>query len=172
MPNGIFPVPEFDYVSSRAVRMRPGLAVRVRRRWRRSRLDDELARGTDPSTSAELSLRAAQLRSSAERSRVANKLVETLGDARGPNLGAFRINTRRQHAKIRQYADDLQALVLRLRDDRPIDVQGAAMTARLVDSGASPLHREGGQGLQVALLAARDALEVTHRDTYILARAA
>jgi hypothetical protein len=172
MPNGIFPVPEFNYESSRAARARPSLAVRMRTRWRRSRLDDELARGSDPSTSAELSLRAAQLLSSAERSRLAKKLVETLGDARGPNLGAFRTKTRRQHAEIRQYADDLQALVLRLRDDRPIDVQGAAMTARLVDNGASPLHREGGQDLQDALLAARAVLEVTHRDTHVLARAA
>jgi hypothetical protein len=172
VPNAIFPVPEFHSEPSRAVRTRPSLAVRMRTHWGRSRLDDELARATDPSTSAELSLRAAQLRSFAERSRLANELVKALGDARGPNLGAFRAKTRRQHARIRQYSDELLALVRRLRGDQPIDVRGAAMTARLVNNRAGPLYREGGQDLQDALLAARDALEVTHRGTHVLARAA
>jgi hypothetical protein len=172
MPNGIFPVPEFRSNPSRAVRTGPSLAVRIRTRGGRNRLDDELARGTDPSVSPELRLRAAQLRSPAERSRLANALVEALGDARGPNLGAFRVKTRRQHAAIRDYADDVLALVLRLRDDRPIDVRGAAMTARLVNNGASPLHRESGQDLQDAILAARVALDVTQRATPDLARAA
>ena len=172
MPNGIFPVPELHSQSRRVVRDRPNLAVRLRTRWRRDRLDDELARGTDPSVSPELGLRAAQLRSPAERARLANALVEALGDARGPNLGAFRIKARQQHGVIRDYADDLLALVLRLRDDRPIDVRGAAMTARLVNNGASPLHRESGQDLQDAILAARVALDVSQRTTPDLARAA
>jgi hypothetical protein len=172
MPNGIFPVPEFRSDPSRAVRTRPSLAVRIRTRWRRKRLDEELAHGTDPSVSPELRLRAAQLRAPAERSRLANALVEALGDARGPNLGAFRVKTRRQHAAIRDYADDVLALVARLRDERPIDVRGAAMTARLVNNGAGPLHRESGQELRDALLAARVALDVTQRAAPDLARAA
>lgn len=172
MPNGIFPVPDFRSKPSRAVRTRPSLAVRIRVRWRRNRLDDELVRGTDPSVSPELSLRVAQLRSPAERSRLANALVEALGDARGPNLGAFRVKTRRRHAAIRNYADDLLGLVLRLRDDQPIDVRGAAMTARLVNNGASPLHRESGPDLRDAILAARVALDAAHQDTRDLATAA
>jgi hypothetical protein len=172
MPNGIFPVPEFHSQPRRPVRDRPSLAVRMRARWRRDRLDDELARGTDPSVSPELGLRAAQLLSPAERARLANALVEALGDARGPNLGAFRVKTRQQHGLIRDSADDLLALVLRLRDDRPIDVRGAAMTARLVNNGGSPLHREGGQHLRDGLLAARAALDGTQRATHDLARAA
>jgi hypothetical protein len=82
MPNGIFPVPPFDSPFSHTAATRPGLAVRLRTWFRRNRLDEELARGLDPATSAELSLRAAQLRSPGERSRLANGLVETLGDAR------------------------------------------------------------------------------------------
>lgn len=172
MPSGIFPVPKFRSTPSSSIRRRPSLAVRVRTRWRRDRLDEELARGAVPATSAELSLRAAQLRSRAERSRLANSLVETLGDARGPNLGAFTTKARRQHAAIRESADDLMALVLRLRDDQPISVRGAAMTARLLSDGASPLHRDSGQDLQHAIRAARFALDATGAATQDLATAA
>jgi hypothetical protein len=172
MPSGIFPVPEFRSKPSRTVRTRPGLAVRIRTRWRRNRLDDELARGVDPAASSELGLRAAQLRSPAGRSRLANALMEALGDARGPNLGAFRIKTRRQHEAIRECADDLTALVLRLRGDQPIAVRGAAMTARLLNNGASPLHRDNAQNLRHAIRAAQVALDATGCDTQDLETAA
>jgi hypothetical protein len=169
MPSGIFPVPKFRPVPARA---RPSLAVRIRTRWRRNRLDHELARGIDPGVSAELGLRATQLRSRTERRRLANALVEALGDARGPNLGAFTVRTRRRHAAIREHADDLLALVARLRDDQPVDVRGAAMTARLVSDGASPLHRNGGQDLQHEIRAARSVLDATGSTAHDLATAA
>src|SRR3712207_5870182 len=130
MPNGIFPVPEFHSDASSPVRNRPGFALRMRARRRRNRLDDELARGMDPSLSPELNLRADQLRSRAERSRLANALVEAVGDARGLNLGAFRVKTRARHAVIRKHAEDLLALAARLRDDQAIDARGVAVTAR------------------------------------------
>lgn len=98
--------------------------------------------------------------------------METLGDARGLNLGAFRMNTRRQHAAIREAAGDVQALVMRLRDGEPIDVRGAAMTARLLNDGASPLHQGCGQQLRHAIRAAWVALDSTRRATEDLARAA
>ena len=62
MPNGIFPVPQFHSYPSRTATTRPGIALRMRTRWKRRGLDDELARGADPAASAELTLRAAQLR--------------------------------------------------------------------------------------------------------------
>lgn len=169
MPNGIFPTPEFRPVPART---RPSFAARIRMRWTRKRLDEELARGADPDTGPELMLRAAQLRSRSERSRLANALAEALGDARGPNLGAFRMKTRRQHAVIREYADDLLALVGRLRDDRPVDVRGVAMAARLVDDGASALHHNGGQDLQHEIRAARFALDAPGAPAEDLAAAA
>jgi hypothetical protein len=170
VPPGIFPVPKFRPTANDPTR--PSLPLRVRTRRRRNRLDDELARGADPTASTELALRAAQLRSASGRRKLANALVETLGDARGPNLGAFGMKTRREHAAIREAADDLLALVLRLRDGEPSDVRGAAMTARLLSDGASPLHHDGGQDLQHAIRAARFALDSTHRATEDLARAA
>jgi hypothetical protein len=161
VPPGIFPVPKLRPTA--ADPGRPSLALRVRMRRRRNHLDDELAQGADPAVSSELGLRAAQLRSHAGRSKLAKALVEALCDARGPNLGAFRMKTRRQHVAIREAADDLLALVLRLRDGEPIHVRGAAMTARLLNDGASPLHHDNRQDLRHALRAARVALDSTGR---------
>jgi hypothetical protein len=123
----------------------PTLGVRLRTRWRRNRLDDELASGADPASSAELTLRAGELQSQAVRSRLANAIMEMLDGAYG-------------HAEIREYADNLMALVGRLRDEGPIDIQGTAITARLVNDRTSPLHRRGGASLRSAILSARLAL--------------
>lgn len=170
MPNGIFPVPAFDSRSSQTAGSRPSLAARLRTWFSRNRLDEELAHGVDPATSAEHSLRAAQLRSPAERTRLANALVETLGDAR--RAEPVSIRSRPQRAKLRGRADDLLALVLRLRDDRPIDIRGAAMTAWLLSDGASPLYRSSGEDLRHALHAAQLALDPSLPAQQDLARAA
>jgi hypothetical protein len=170
VPPGILPVPKFRPTASDPTR--PSLALRVRTRRRRNRLDSELARGVDPTASPELGLRAAQLRSASGRRELATALVETLGDARGTNLGAFRMKTRRQHAAIREAADEVQALVLRLRDGEPIDVRGAAMTARLLNDTASPLHQDSDQDVRQAIRAALVALGSTGRATDDLPRAA
>jgi len=172
MPNGVFPVPEFRPTPSRAGGSRPSLGTRWRLRRRRSSLDEQLARDTDPTTSAELDLRAAQLRSTAERSRLANSLVEVLGDARGRNLGAFRIRTRQRHAAVHESADELLALVLRLREDEPVAVRGAAMVALLVDRRSSPLRHGDGRDLHLAIRAAHVALEVRDRGAHDMAAAA
>jgi len=144
----------------------------IRTRQRHTRLDEQLARGADPDSGPELSRRAAQLSSPEGRSRLANTLVDALGDARGAGLGAFRTKTRRRHEAVRASAGELLALVERLRDDEPIDARGAAMTALLVNDGASPLHGDSGQELQRAIRAARDALDATGAVTRDLATAA
>jgi len=159
MPSGIFPVDGFRPSPHSHVRRRPRLALRARTGLRRKRLDEDLARGAAPDTSAELELRAAQLRSRSERSRLANALVDAVGNARGPNLGAYRMKNRRRDDAIRKCADDLLALAVRLRDDRTIAVRGAAMTARLVSDQASPLHRADAEDLRQAIQAARAALD-------------
>jgi hypothetical protein len=172
MPNGIFPVPQFHPDPTPRTAMRAGLVARVRTRLRRNNLDAQLARGVDPETSVDLRLRAAQLLSSSGRSRLANALVEALGDARGPNLGAFRMRTRRRHGAIREAADDLWPLVLRLRDERPIEIRGAAMAALLLNDRGSPLHHESGTELRVASRAARAALDAADPPRRSLATAA
>ena len=159
MPNGIFPIPQFHSHPSPASGAPPTLSLRMRTRWDRDRLDDELASGVDPASSPELTLRAAQLETRSVRSRLANAIVEMLGKAHEPNLGRFTVAGQQQHAEIREYADNLGALVARLRDDQPIDVQGAAMTARLVNDRTSPLYRNGSQSLGSAVLSVRLALD-------------
>jgi hypothetical protein len=168
MPNGIFPVPQFYSHSSAG----PNLGLRLRTRWSQNRLDHELACGADPASSPELTLRAAQLQSPGVRSRHANVIVEMIGRAYEPNLGRFTVAGEQQHAEIREYADNLRALVARLRDHRPIDIQGAAMTAELVNDRSSPLYRAGDQGLGSAVLSARLALDRSAQVRQDLASAA
>jgi hypothetical protein len=165
MPNGIFPVPQFHHDPTPRTAMRASLVARVRTRLRRNDLDEQLAR-------VDLRLHAAQLLSSSGRSLLANGLVEALGDARGPHLGAFRMRTRHRHAAIREAADDLRPLVLRLRDEQPIEIRGAAMAALLLNDRGSPLYRESGPELQVALRAARAALDAPDPARRSLATAA
>jgi hypothetical protein len=149
MPYGIFPVPH--NTSDR----RRGVRSRRRPSW----LDEQLARGVDPATSEELALRAEELRTSGSRTRTANALVVALGDARAPNLEAYRKRTLQRNAAVRDAANELRALVLRLRDERPVEVQGAALAARLVEDRRSPLHRGDAEELRQALLAASAALD-------------
>jgi hypothetical protein len=167
MPNAIFPVPDFHPTPSRSA---PSHAVRVWTRLRRNRLDQELALGADPGGSAPLAHRAAQLRSHGERARLANALVETLGDARRGEPVTIRV--RPQRAVVRDSADDLLGLVLRLRDDRPVDVRGAAMTARLVSDRTGLLRRPGDVELHDAIRAAHRALNAPAQSAYELATAA
>jgi hypothetical protein len=172
MPSASSPFPSSAPAPTARVRRQPTLAVRARTRLRRKRLDEQLARGADPGTSAELGLRAAQLRSPRERSRLANALVEAIGTARRPNLGAFRMKIRRRDDAIRECADELLALSVRLRDVRPVAVKGAAMTARLVSDKGSPLHRADAQDLRQAIRAARGELDDTRPASRDLAAAA
>jgi hypothetical protein len=156
MPNGVFPIPQFHSYAGPAPGSRPTFGLRMRTRLGRDRLDEELASGADPASSAELTLRAEQLQSRAVRSRLANVIERMVGDShsgRAITAGGW------QEPRIREYADNLRALVARLRDDRPIAIQGAAMTARLVNDRTSPLYRNGGRSLGSALLSARLALD-------------
>jgi hypothetical protein len=168
MPSGVFPVPQFQSKPDTTVQRSPGHAAR----WLRRRLDPELASGADPAASAALTRRADQLRSPEERARIANRLVEFVGDARGANLGAFRTKTRARHAAIRASADDLVALALRLRDQAPITVRGAALIALLVNDPEGPLRHGDGHELADAVQAARVALDPPNRDARDLAAAA
>ena len=171
-PTASTPFPRSTPQQGHATDSRPGLGLRLRTRWNRRRLDDELARGTDPATSAELTLRAAQLRSPDGRRRLANSLVEALGDARRPNLDPLTAKGRRQRAAVEANRDDLLALVLRLREEQPVDVRGAAMTAQLVSAGIGRRKQDGVEELAHAVRAARFALDPTAPSDHSMAEAA
>lgn len=170
MPSGIYPVPEFRSTKGRGPGTRPSVALRIRTRWSRKRLDRELAGGADPETGAKLSLRAEQLRSEAERARLADALVDIIGEASRSETDA--IGSRRPRLAVLRHREDLQALIERLRDGQPVAVRGAAMTARLLSDRASALHRDSGQDLQNEIRAARFALDTTDPTREGLARAA
>jgi hypothetical protein len=134
-----------------------GLTLKV---WcRRDSLDERLARGADPRTDPALDLRARQLGSRAGRLRLAKALNDVLRDARASRLApTARLAPRR--TEVRACEHDLLALVRRLVEDRPIDVQGAAMASRLVFDGASPLyHAAAPVSLRHAIRSTRLALD-------------
>lgn len=140
MPNGIYPVPPLhirEQTGPRSRASRPGLGLRLRTWWRRDRLDEQLANGTDPRTSAELTLRAEQLGTAAERVRLAEDLEGVLREARDPAPQIHRLVRRRQ---VYACADGLHELARRLRDDQPIALRGAAMTAQLLSDARGPLY--------------------------------
>ena len=158
MPYGVFPVPKSRDSGTSGLTGK-SLAVRIRTRFGRAELDSELANGADPAGSATLALRAEHLSSPAARARIANALVEGLGDARRGEPMTLR--PRRQREVVRDAADDILALVLRLRDDRPFAVRGVAMAARLADDRRSPMYRDDAGDLQDAIRSAQSAMDAT-----------
>jgi hypothetical protein len=143
-----------------------GLWLRARTKWRTGALDRQLATGTDPMQSDELSVRVGQLGSAATRSRLAGALrgaVET-ATGRHPPLVA----TRLRRPAIRENEDLLLALADRLHDGEPLGVEGLAMTARLIDDHSSPMYRDSAS-LDDAVWQALTALDRGHRTAPISA---
>jgi hypothetical protein len=158
MPSGVFPIPE-SRNSRKSGATGPSLAVRIRTRLGRAELDKALATGADPAAGAELALRAEQLGSPAERARIANALVEALGDARRGEPMTLRLRPQRE--VVRDAADDILGLVLRLRDDRPIGIAGVAAAARLADDRRGPMYRDDASDLHDAIRSAQSAMDAT-----------
>ena len=157
MPLGPIPLPHFD-TPPRPAREPSRPWARMRTRWRRHQLDDELSAGADPRASAELSVRASQLRSESVRAGLANTLVDPVVAGRTREL--LTIGARPRRTALKRHLDELVPLIERLCDGRAIDVRGAAMTARLVSDTQGPLYRKG--DLRHALRAARMALDERH----------
>lgn len=160
MPNPIYPLHPRqirEATASQSWAARPGLGLRLRTWWRRDRLDEQLANGDDPRTSAELTLRAEQLGTAAARVRLARDLDGVLREARDQAPQIHRLVRRRQ---VQECAEELLALARRLRDDQPIALRGAAMTAHLLSDARGPLYYERASvPLQQAIRAARLALD-------------
>jgi hypothetical protein len=157
MRNNSIPATEVDS-PPHTVGPRPSLAIRVRTRARRARLDAELATGTDPATSPEHGLRAAELRSPEVRTRLANRLVEVVGEARGLGQELASASRRRARDQVWRYAEKLLAFVPRLRAAEPLPIDGLAMAARLVEDRRGPLYRAGAEDLGDAVRSTRSAL--------------
>ena len=131
----------------------PSLALRIRTRLSRAVLDEELAYGAEPAGRPDLALRAEQLSSRAERTRIADALVESLGSE------PMTILPRPQRAVVRAAADDIFALALRLHDDRPAAIAGLAAAARLAGDRRGPMYRDDAGDLDDAIRSALSALD-------------
>lgn len=149
MPNGINPVPRFRPTARRR-------SPSWRAWWHRAELDERLAAGAQPAAGTLLRHRAEQLGSRKERDALAQTLLNTLHEARRP---ARRGAPELCRTEIRACDEDILALVGRLEDDRPIDVQGAAMVSQLLADPSGPLSRAGATSLRYALRSARLALD-------------
>jgi hypothetical protein len=169
MPYGTYPRPLVPSAAQPA-HAQPGLRMKVW--WNRRRLDDLLARGADPASSAALLLRAEQLGRPGARSALATAIQAVVREAhRRPPVFSVQVPMRR--AEVITCSGDLLALAQRLRDDSPVDVQGIAMASRLLSDGASPLYyRNASHPLRYSVRSARLALDPMRLDVDVRAKAA
>lgn len=116
-----------------------GVWLRVLTGWRAADLDRQLANGTDPMLSDELSLRAGQLGTPRTRKRLSRALIDAVDLAHGSR--APLLTTRLRLPEIHDNEALLLKLARRIRDGQPLGIQGLAMTAWLVKDHASPLYR-------------------------------
>ena len=135
------------------------LALRLRTWWHRDELDEELEHGAEPEIGADTMLahRADQLCRRSTRNALAGALEDAVREAHKAWSVSARLPLAR--AEIRACAEDIVALALRVRADDPIDVRGAAMVARLVLNGTSPLYGDAPVTLRYATRSARLALD-------------
>jgi hypothetical protein len=155
MPNGVYPIPKFR---AGAPRRKLTTGVRLRVWWHRLELDEQLAAGAQPQPGTLLHHRAEELASPEHRAWLAQALEALLRDARRPRpLRGVRMPIRSR--EIGDCDEDILALIRRLRDDRSIDVQGAAMVTQLLSDPSGPLSRDGDRSLRFAVRSARLALD-------------
>jgi hypothetical protein len=150
MPNGIIPAATVRTTPEPGPRW--GLKNHFLARWRRNRLDAELAAGATPDKMTPMGLRAAQLQTFDVRERLAHALIDAVADARSGQPSTIE---HPQRGHVRECDDQLIALASRLRSHQPIEVRGAAMVALLVNDR---LHRTGAQQLRQVVAEAHSAL--------------
>jgi hypothetical protein len=118
--------------------------LRVRVALKGPQLDAQLAAGVDPVTSAELALRAGQLRSPRRRARFARSLRRAIASAeartyaripgRSSAVPVSRAAVLEARPELEALADDL----VEIAHPRP---RGVALTLQLLRDGGGPLYR-------------------------------
>ena len=122
-----------------ALRGVAGLALQARTWWRAGDLDRQLGEGADPSRSAELSLRAAQLTNTRRRRDFAGELESVVAAARSGRCGLSDCVPLRR-AEILDAEDDLLALAAALRSSARCRPHAAGIVSFLLRDAASPLY--------------------------------
>ena len=123
-------------------------AVRLRLRVlaQRERLDRRLIEGTDPVTSAELTLRAYQLSRPAHRRALAASVDDAVASAavsRRRSAAAAPL----ARAGIEAARPELEELSRRLREEPVVAARGVALARRLLTDGSGPMYVESGEGV-------------------------
>jgi hypothetical protein len=137
-----------------------GVWLRYVTRRQAHELDEQLARGTDPIASDELSLRAGQLASARSRGRFACVLRGAVELANAPYDPVRLGRPVLRRAQVQENRELLLELADRLTAGGSLGVQGLAITSLLVGDGVSPLYAKAGRGpLKVSINHALVALD-------------
>lgn len=142
-------------VVARRARLRERLAAR----WRAGSIERRLARGAAPESDAALALRAQALVGTCFRRALAREVQRVVVDARGRHAWLARqVPTRRR--EILAVADELEAVVERLRGPEPVSARGVAQVRVLLTDGSGPLYYHGATStLRSAVARALEALD-------------
>jgi hypothetical protein len=125
----------------------------------RGRLTRKLAEGADPASSAELTLRAAQLTSERQSQELVRTLDRAIREARSPHPQAPVVVISRR--AVLGAEDALEAMIARLSYPEPVQVQGMAIAEEMITDGVqSPLYSSDDPGaLRRRVLVALEALD-------------
>jgi hypothetical protein len=136
-----------------------GLRDRLVARFRAGRLDQELARGVAPETSAPLVLRAQTLIAPSTRAGLAHQIERILREAMsGYAWMISRVAPRRR--EVLDAAQELEALAHRLVAPGPVSAGGVARVRLLLTDGCGPLYFHGAPDrLRTLASVALDSLE-------------
>jgi hypothetical protein len=113
----------------------------IRARLRRFQLDDALAQGADPWSTAELMVRASRLSSLSERRKLAEGLLELVSLAEHRRRPSPYAPVR--HRVVLEERESLLVLAERLGQPAPVDVAVVAQLALLLSHPASPAYQGG-----------------------------
>lgn len=141
---------------------RPGRArTRLWTRLHASRLDEALAAGASPDSTAALSVRAAHLIRARTRRSLARSLRRVIEDAtrpvnpRGPGVSICRRKILASHESLLELAD-------RLSSQEPVDVRGVAQVSLMVTGVIGALYVDPcAEDLEPAVEEALEALELS-----------
>jgi hypothetical protein len=104
-----------------------------------ARLDRDLAAGRRPDSSAAHARRARRLVAPRARCRLAAGLARLLAAADAPRP-VYSAAVPPHRGEVRAARPDLEALIDRLRDERPVTARGVALVSLLLADGASPAY--------------------------------
>ncbi|MGO9322044.1 MAG: hypothetical protein ACLQBY_14745 [Solirubrobacteraceae bacterium] len=133
----------------------PGRLVRLAARFRSRSLDEALIAGADPSGSAQLAARAAQLTSRRTRLQIAEGLERLVWAADQPQRRWWAVSPESPALATATELGDLAAL---LRERTPLYARGIAILYQLVTDGSGPAYRGTAASLGRELDEARAAV--------------